>query len=162
MTWPDGSTDPMRLRRFADIFRHESVAVSCHTHKYGREPAPLCDARSLADRSCRSDLSFRTGGVQIPRAPARISSGPSPKAAFSLGHPSLTAPGRTTHGVHHAIWFFIPFQYTITPAGRCQGAGKFLVLPFYIDIMMENFFDRRDGESPTMVPGKLKDVMIVP
>lgn len=125
MTRPNGSTDPMRLRRFADIFRHESVAVSCHTHKHGREPAPLCDARSLANRSCRSDLSFRTGGVQIPRAPARISSGPSPKAAFSLGHPSLTAPGRTTHGVHHAIWFSYRSSILSHPPGGVKYRAAF-------------------------------------
>lgn len=132
MTRPNGSTDPMRLRRFADIFRHKFVAASCHTHKYGREPAPLCDAKSLADRSCRSDLSFRTGGIQIPRAPARISSGPSPRAAFSLGHPSLTAPGRTTHGVHRAIWFSYRSSILSQRRGGVKGRGNFSCFPFIL------------------------------
>ena len=47
----------------------------------------------------------------------------SPGAAFSLGRPSLPVMRPATSRVHRAIWFFIPFQYIITPPGRCQGRG---------------------------------------
>lgn len=117
----------MRLRRFADIFRHKFVAVSCHTHKYAYEPAPLCDAKSFANRSCRLNPSFLNGGRPSPPRSRLHFTRSLPEGRFQPGGgPSLPVLKSGYFQRSSRCLVFIPFQYIITAPAMCQGRRCFL------------------------------------
>ncbi len=73
----------------------------------------------------------------------------SPGAAFSLDRPSLPVMRPATSRVHRAIWFFILFQYIITPPGRCQERGGFLRRGCRVGIMVQcSRFGHGRGRRP--------------